>query len=81
MALKDEHDRALDQLRETRAQVEATIRQAATDATRADHLGEELKRLRNAASQQPAAPETPAASAPQTTTAKHRRRKATSEDS
>jgi hypothetical protein len=28
----------------------------ASDATRADHLGEELKRLRNAGAQQPAAP-------------------------
>lgn len=77
MALEDERDRALGQLHETRAQLEATIRQAASDATRADHLGEELKRLRNATAQQPAAP---AASTQKTTTARHRSRKATSED-
>jgi chromosome segregation ATPase len=43
MALKDERDRTLGQLQETRAQLEATIRQAAGDAARADHLGEELQ--------------------------------------
>jgi chromosome segregation ATPase len=78
VALKDERDRAFNQLRETRTQLEATIRLAASDATRADHLGEELKRLRNTAAQQRAAP---AASLPKATTARRRSRKATSEDS
>lgn len=76
MALKDERDRALGQLQETRIQLEATIRQAARDAARAEHVGEELKRLRNPVSQQPAAP---AASAQATRTVKHRRRKAAAE--
>jgi chromosome segregation ATPase len=75
MALKDERDRAHDQLRETRAQLEAMIRQAASDATRAEHFGEELKRLRKA---QPAAP---AASEPKTRAPRQRGRKAASEDS
>jgi chromosome segregation ATPase len=78
MALKDERDRARGQLQETRAQLEATIRQAASDATPADHLGEALRRLRNAAVPQPAAP---APSASKTTTARQRSRKATSEGS
>jgi hypothetical protein len=78
MALKDERDRALGQLQETRAQLEATIRQAASDAARADHLGEELKRQRDAAAQQPSVP---AASASKTSTARRRSRKAKSEDS
>jgi chromosome segregation ATPase len=76
--LKDERDRVLGQLQETRAQLEATIRQAASDAARADHLGEELKWQRNAAAQQPAAPTAPA---PKTSTARRRSRKARSEGS
>jgi chromosome segregation ATPase len=77
-AFKDERDRALGRLQETRAQLEATIRQAAGDAARAEHVGAELKRLRTAATQQPAAS---AASARRTTTVKHRRRKAAAEGS
>jgi chromosome segregation ATPase len=76
MALKEERDRALGQLQETRDRLEATIRQAASDATRADQLGEELQRLRNAAAQQPISP---AAPAPKNPKARRRDRK-TAED-
>lgn len=78
IALKDERDRALVQLQETRAQLEATIRQAASDAARADHLEAELHRLRNAAEQRP---ESHAASVSKSTAARRRARKATAQGS
>ena len=52
--LKDERDRAIEQLQATRTQLEATIRQAATDAALAQHLDVELQRLREAATSQAA---------------------------
>ena len=46
-AVKDVRDRVLGLRQHTRAQVEPTIRQPAIDAARADHLDQELQRLRN----------------------------------
>lgn len=49
MALKDERDRGLGQLQEIRVQLEASIRQTAVEAARADHVSGELQRLRDGA--------------------------------
>lgn len=58
--LKDERDRAHGQLQEIRAQLEASIRQAAVDAARADHLSDELQRLRDGAKPKSTATKAPA---------------------
>jgi len=48
-ALTGERDRERAELQSVRAQLEATIRQAATDSARADHLRDELERSRTEA--------------------------------
>lgn len=49
-ALNNERDRERAELHSVRAQLEAAIRQAATDSARADHLRDELERSRTEAS-------------------------------
>jgi chromosome segregation ATPase len=58
-SLKDERDRAFSELSATRSELEAAIRQAARDAARAQHLEEELERLRIRAEQESKTPTAP----------------------
>lgn len=73
--LKEDRERAIEQLQQTRAQLEGTIRQAATEAARAEHLDLELHRLLSLAAEQRGAPKV---SAPEGTSATIRRTKGVS---